>query len=72
MLGKTIDVHFIIDANAFAETQTKKVSNVTLVVEYENPQAYGYPEVCAWNKEYEFSKFMIDELRRKVSELGDE
>ena len=57
-------IQFGIDPNVFTETPTKKLANVILVVEYENPKAYGYPEVCRWEEEYEFD---VEEIRRKVN-----
>ena len=65
MSGNNITVEFEIDSKVFTETSTKKISSVVLVVEYDNPKAYGYPEVCHWSEEYEFD---VDEIRRKVNE----
>lgn len=64
MSGNEITVQFNIDSKAFIETPTKKISNITLVIEYDNPQAYGYPEVCHWSEEYDFD---VDEIRRKIN-----
>ena len=63
--GNETKVEFTIDYNAFTETSTKKISNVTLVIEYENPQAHGYPEVWHWTEEYDFD---VDEIRRNINE----
>jgi hypothetical protein len=62
--GKYIKVEFEIDRDAFTETPTKKIAGMTLVIEYDNPLAYGYPEVCHWSEEYEFDADMI---RRKIN-----
>lgn len=65
MSGKEIKVEFNINSDAFSETPTKQISSVMLVIEYDNPKAYGYPEVCHWSEEYEFD---VDEIRRKINE----
>lgn len=57
-------VEFTIDEEAFQESDTKKLKNVYLTIEYENPQAYGYPEVAYWSKEY---KFDMNEIRSKLN-----
>lgn len=57
-----IRCEFTINADAFEETPTKKITGVRLVIEYENPQAYGYPEVCRWEQEFVFN---LDSMRRK-------
>ena len=57
-------VEFSINKDAFLETPVKKISNVKLVIEYENPQAYGYPEVAHWTREY---KFNINITRRHLN-----
>lgn len=64
MSGNETKVEFTIDSKAFMETPNKKISNITLVIEYDNPKAYGYPEVCHWSEEYEFD---VDELRRNMN-----
>lgn len=58
---KTIEVNFEINSEALTETATKKITGMKLVIEYKNPQAYGYPEVCHWSKEYELD---VDEMRK--------
>ena len=58
-------VELSINKDAFLETPVKKISNVKLVIEYENPQAYGYPEVCHWLEEY---KFDVNNIRRNINE----
>ena len=57
-------VQFEIDDNVFTESSTKKIADISLVVEYENPQSHGYPEVWHWSEEYEFD---VDEIRRKTN-----
>ena len=64
----TIWIEFSIDADALIETPTKRISDIKVVIEYENPQAYSYPDVAHWEDEYGFDKFGIDELRRKINE----
>lgn len=64
MKSKEIKVEFTIDQDVFTETPTKKISNVILVVEYENPQSYGYPDVWHWSEEYNFD---VGEIRRKIN-----
>ena len=63
-MSHNIKVEFKIDSKVFTETPTKKISGVTLIIEYDNPQAYGYPEVCHWSEEYGFD---VDEIRRKIN-----
>ena len=65
MNSNEIKVEFKIDSKVFTETSTKKISDVTLVIEYENPQSHGYPEVWHWSEEYCFD---VDEIRRKIGE----
>lgn len=65
MSGKNIKVEFQIDSDVFIETPTKRISNMILVIEYDNPKAYGYPDVYHWSEEYEFD---VDEIRRKINE----
>ena len=65
MTNNDITVTFNIDSKAFTETPTKKISGVTLIVEYDNPKTYGYPEVYHWSEEYEFD---VDEIRRKIND----
>jgi hypothetical protein len=62
---KTVTVNFDIDSEALTETATKRITGMKLVIEYENPQAYGYPEVCHWSKEYEFD---VDKMRKNKGE----
>lgn len=57
-----IRCEFTINVDAFEETPTKKIAGMRLVIAYENPQAYGYPEVCKWEQEFEFN---IGQMRRK-------
>ena len=57
-------VSFEIDDEVFAETPTKKIDDVTLSISYRNPQAYGFPEVCRWSKEYNFD---VDQIRREIN-----
>ena len=57
-------VQFEIDSNVFLESDTKKISDIALVIEYENPQSHGYPEVWHWTEEYGFD---VDEIRRKTN-----
>ena len=64
MTSKEIKVEFTIDQDAFTETPTKKISNVILIVEYENPQSYGYPDVWYWSEEYNFD---VDKIRSKIN-----
>lgn len=35
------------------ENETKKIIEAKIIVKYENPEAYGYPEVAYWDEEYE-------------------
>lgn len=62
---KTVTVNFDIDSEALTETATKRITGMKLVIEYENPRAYGYPEVCHWSKEYEFD---VDKMRKNKGE----
>lgn len=34
------------------EFKKAKIKKVVITFTYENPQAYGYPEVCNWDKSY--------------------
>ena len=61
-MSNEIEVKFTIDSEAFKETPNKKISGVTLIIEYENPLAYGYPEVYHWSTEYEFDVDKIGEI----------
>lgn len=58
-------VNFEIDDKVFAETPTKEIADITLVVKYRNPQAYGYPEICNWSESYGFN---VEQIRRKINE----
>ena len=62
--NKTTIVQFDIDSKVFMETPSKRITNMTLVIEYDNPQAYGYPDVWSWTEEY---KFDVDKIRRKIN-----
>ena len=57
-----IRCEFTVNADAFDETPIKKITGMRLIIAYENPQAYGYPEVCRWEQEFEFN---IGQMRRK-------
>ena len=59
---RQLHCEFTIDEDAFEETSTKKITGMRLIIEYENPQAHGYPEVCRWEREFEFH---LDQMRRK-------
>ena len=58
-------VNFEIDDEVFTETPIKEITDITLVVKYRNPQAYGFPEVCRWSKEYGFN---VEQIRRRINE----
>lgn len=34
------------------ENENKKVTNFKIIVEYENPYAFGYPEICNWHETF--------------------
>ena len=53
---------FTINSSALEETPTKKIVGIRLIVEYENPQAYGYPEICRWAQEFKIDQMLA---RRK-------
>lgn len=54
---------FTIDADVFKETPTQKIKSIGFVVEYENPQAYGYPEVYRWKREF---KLDVNKMRSSI------
>ena len=60
-----MNVNFTINNDAFKESETQKISNVYLVLEYDNPQAYGFPEVAHWKKTYSFD---MNNLRKQIKE----
>lgn len=60
-----MNINFAINDDAFKESETQKISNVYLVIKYNNPQAYGYPEVVNWEKVYSFD---VNILRRQRDE----
>lgn len=37
------------------ESAKAKIRNIKIKYEYENPEAYGFPEVVHWQEEYETS-----------------
>jgi hypothetical protein len=34
------------------EDDRSKIKSITIDYHYENPQAYGYPELCFWHDKY--------------------
>lgn len=56
-------VEFDIDKKAFIETPNKQISRVVLCIQYDNPTAYGYPEVSRWVEEYDFD---IEKIRIQI------
>jgi hypothetical protein len=52
--SEDLEVTFRTDKKVFEETPTRKIKSVILTIEYENPLAYGYPEVCHWCDSYSF------------------
>lgn len=58
-------VRFEIDDEVFTETPTKEITDITLIVDYSNPQAYGYPEVCNWSESFGFN---VEQIRRRINE----
>ena len=67
-MNETINVTFNIPASALIETPTRSVADIKIIISYENPQAYGYPEVCCWSEEYGFMQEVIDNMRRALNE----
>lgn len=67
-MDETININFNIPASALIETPTRSVADIKIIISYENPQAYGYPEVCCWSEEYTFSKDAINNIRRALNE----
>ena len=67
-MDELLDVSFQLPKSALIETPKQRVTNITVTVSYENPSAYGYPEVSYWSKEYCFTKESIDDVRRAVNE----
>ena len=61
---ESINVTFNIPASALIVTPTRNVTDIKIIISYENPQAYGYPEVCQWSEEYGFTQEAIDNVRR--------
>ena len=57
-------VNFEIDDEAFTETPMKEIIDIALIVKYNNPQAYGYPEVCNWSESYSFN---VEQIRRRIN-----
>ncbi|MDU3775717.1 MAG: hypothetical protein E7G47_10895 [Clostridium perfringens] len=35
-----------------AENKYKEIKSIEVTVKYENPKAYGYPEVVYWDEKY--------------------
>lgn len=67
-MDETINVTFNIPTSALINTPTRKLTDIKIIISCENPQAYGYPEVCCWSEEYTFSKDAINSIRRALNE----
>lgn len=48
------------------ENSNKKVKKIKIIVEFENPNAHGYPEICNWEAQYSTKQCPV--CRRKVLE----
>lgn len=48
------------------ENKNKKVTNFKIIVEYENPNAQGYPDLCFWEEKYSTKQCPV--CKRKVIE----
>lgn len=42
-----------IECDLCYETKDSKIKDITLIVNRENPEAYGYPEVVYWKEKYQ-------------------
>ena len=56
-------VEFDISPEAFKETPNKQISRITLCIQYDDPKAYGYPDVARWVEEYDFD---VEEVRKQL------
>lgn len=41
------------DCNYCKENKFEKLKGIKIIYEYENPEAYGYPEIVNWNRTYD-------------------
>ncbi len=48
------------------ENKNKKVTNFKIIVEYEKPNAQGYPDLCFWEEKYSTKQCPV--CKRKVIE----
>ena len=55
--------------NYCAENSDAKIKKIRIIYEYENPNAYGYPEVCFWNKKITVKQCPI--CGRRIYENND-
>ena len=46
------------------ESEKAKIKNVKICYEYENPDAYGFPEICRWTKDVDI--FFCPMCGRKI------
>ena len=56
-------VEFDISPEAFREAPNKQISRITLCIQYDDPTAYGYPDVTRWVDEYDFD---IEQVRKQL------
>ena len=67
-MNETLYIPVQLPTSALIETPTSHIRDIKITIYYENPKAYGYPEVSYWSKEYCFTKESIDDVRRAVNE----
>lgn len=48
------------------ENGNKKIKSIKIIVEYENPNAQGYPDVCFWEEKYTTKQCPV--CKRKILE----
>lgn len=70
-MNETFNVSFELPKSALIETPNSKVRDIKITIYYENPKAYGYPEVSYWSDEYSFTTEAIDNMRRIINEHYD-
>ncbi|CEK34279.1 hypothetical protein UMC2_34901 [[Clostridium] sordellii] len=49
------------------ENETKKIIDIEVIIKYENPKAYGYPEVAYWDEKYKLENCPICYRKLKTS-----
>lgn len=71
-VDKTLDeLYLALPKDLFNETATRKITNVDLVIRYENPLAYGFPERCFWEETYSIDLDIEKINKLKEKENGE-